>query len=609
MPPDLLTRGGPKHGWLLQQRPGAWGFKTGLAAPLKHFGRYFSQHRLSAMAPITLPLVICAIGLAFYSANFQGLQKNLFAYWDMLAVISFFDLNPRPSLLDMLRFRINEHSLFIPLAFFQIDHNYFGGRGNFIYPLLYLGTVGLALFSVAWASASRIPLNVRLICGAVALAGFFWVGNYETLTWDINLAVVLSFLFLLASCWVATAPRRAASSRWGLVNAAVAAVFAAAASYCTLHGLAAIPAVLLYAVLSRWRVAKILVFLVVALAALAPLFLTSQPNSFAGKSPDPLLLFSYIGRLLSIPFRAAAESIIALEIPDAILISVTWLTIAMVGVLALLRGRRDPTELRYFDFALLLVVSSVSMAAEMGFGRAAMNLGTDSRYAWVSLLFWFGALGVVLLSAKPQARPTFCAVLGAVLLVALAVSTPRLQQVVRERTQTIFASGVAASLGIYDLDNYRIFIAPAPVEAMWPRPRGNYKSYRDGPPFGWLGRNVSSFPRRHASKPCYGHVDMKTVLRADREVLRVSGWVVGHENAPLITSVLLVDASGSIIGLARPGLDRPDVDRAVAPLDIAPRSATLHSGFNALLRSNPHGKISLWAVDRKGRVCLVEEGR
>ena len=447
-----------------------------------------------------------------------------------------------------------------------------------------------------------------MIC-AIALAGFFWVGNYENLTWEIQLAVVLSVLFVLGSCWVATAPQ-AASLRLDLLFAAAAAILAVAASYCTLFGLAAIPAVLCQAVYARWRIAKSAVFLVVVTMLILPVFSRQGGSSIATKIPDPLPFLAYIGRLLSIPFKAAGESIIGLSVPDAIYIAIAWTAVAMVAILGLLRLRRVAPDNRHFDFALLLVITSLAMAAEIALGRTGMNFGTDSRYSVVALFFWFGALGVFLLSAKATpSRLTLGAALSTMLLLAFAVSTPRIEQAVRARTQTIFGAGVAASLGVYDLDPYRIFIAPLPVEVKWPRPRGEYQTYRDGPPFGWAGKPVSSFRPRPADHRCFGHVDIKTVLNAEKQLLNAVGWAFAHKDSPRIAAVFLVDAAGNIVGLARPGLNRPDIYQFAATHDFGPRSATLYSGFSAVVKADPQAEIALWALDARGRVCRVEGAR
>jgi hypothetical protein len=84
--------------------------------------------------------------------------------------------------------------------------------------------------------------------------------------------------------------------------------------------------------------------------------------------------------------------------------------------------------------------------------------------------------------------------------------------------------------------------------------------------------------------------------------LRVSGWVWDRLDRHAPRDLVLADASGLVIGLARSGLRRPDLSGKVA-------SAYLdEGGWKGYVTSPRNGPIEVYGVLREpGRYCRVGE--
>jgi hypothetical protein len=575
-------------------------------------------------------LCVANLMLAAHSITIQWNWRNTIPYLDTLDVLNFLDRGSSLTIADYFNFNHNAHKLFLSLYVFEIDHYWFGARGIVLYPILYVASAVLALVSVNWLFAGSITPTARASAISVSFAFFFWLGHYENLTWDIQIAELLSLVFAVLACFAAALVGNGRNQSWkrDVLAAAVSALLASSSSCLSLYGVAVFPIIGCHAVLARWRGPAFFVFLGLAILTLATFFL-SQRHSLAN---SPLMLQSsltlrygislatYIGVLLSGPIWSGIDSFLGNSIrfgsvsdPTLSLLRAVpaWLAIVAVAILATrrYRGRHAVSsryEAIYFDLAVLIAGTACSMAALVALGRFILGNPTSSRYMVVGSLFWMAVFGLAVLCTRPYFRTSTIAVTSATLYAILFASTSHFEQVVRNRAQFLVSAGVAASY-----DNYTL-LYPFPqapdVRAIWLRRRDPYPSFREAIPFGWLQHRISDFPAFTESY-CLGHIDTTNLSPlSGREFLSVEGWGV-IANRPAPEWLAIVNSDGIILGVGRPGLMRQDVYNGLRTLGVkGERDAMTYSGFRILAAAKKDAKLSLWLIDRSGRAYAAKFG-
>jgi hypothetical protein len=566
---------------------------------------------------LTLAIALPALGLATHSAVFQWYHRDLIPTYDMVDVIRFLDRRPNPTLLELYStFTGNEHRPFIPFYLYWIDYHWFGASGAFLFPVLYAITFALSLISVSWAMLSHFPPTARILSLALSLVCFFWVGHYENLSWEIQVHQMLCLLLVSAACLTAASIGGLDKKDVlkGTLRAALAGMLSFAATFSFAFGIASFVAIGAHGLLSRWRLPAFLVlffFAVVALALYLNTFVLLPYHSDPVVSlAHPVALLSYAGVVLSAPFWSAADSIVGFGwnawrgLP-------AWLALGLVSPVALLRYTRpalfQPIRDRAFlDFALLIVASTLIMAVMVALGRLTVNTGAESRYAVMASMFWTSIIGIAVLCMRAGLRYPVVLASSTLCLLLSAMSTPRLQDVVRAREQRLFGGAVAATLGVFDAPEFQIYPGTDAPAIIWSRPRGEFPSFGERVPFVWIGHSIGALSGRARDASCFGHIDAITLLDEQRHIFRADGWAFGQRATNRAVWVAIVDDAGMVVGLSRPDFVRPDVLKYYESREVrGDNEAMLHSGFQAVARLSRNSKISLWLIDTAGQACPV----
>ena len=409
----------------------------------------------------------------------------------------------------------------------------------------------------------------------------------------------------------------------GTLRASVAGLLSFAATFSMAYGVASFVAIGVHGLLSRWRLPAFLVFFLFAMVTMALYLGTYVPLPYHSDPivslAQPRALLGYAGLVLSAPFWSAADSIVGFEwgtwrgFP-------AWLAVGLISPVAWMRYTRpalfQPIRDRaLLDFALLIVASTLIMAVMIALGRLTVNAGADSRYAVVASMFWTSIIGIAVLCTKTRLRYPVVLASATLCLLLFSMSTPRLQDVERARAQIFFGGAVAATLGVFDLPDFRLYPSADAPASIWSRPRGNFPSFATRVPFVWIGHSIGALSARASHANCVGSIDAVIPLDEQRHIFRVDGWGFGERATDRVAWAAIVDDAGIVVGLGRPDFVRADVLKHYKSSGgLGDNEAMLHSGFQAVARLIRNSEISLWLIDgldnpvwlrRKLRSCKI----
>ena len=118
-----------------------------------------------------------------------------------------------------------------------------------------------------------------------------------------------------------------------------------------------------------------------------------------------------------------------------------------------------------------------------------------------------------------------------------------------------------------------------------------------------LGQPASSLLGGRTYAGCLGSIDGRALAGEGADAgLAIDGWAWGGRDGPP-SRVLVADAAGSVVGLARTGMPRPDVRTAMPEVD------TDLAGFRGYARIRSGAKLRLFTVSHDGgALCEVGAG-
>ncbi len=568
--------------------------------------------------------LLFACVLAYATVN-QGLMhwhfRLPFPFWDMFGINAVLDTTPRPGILHLYRtVRDNEHRPVVTFLFYVWDRHAYGDSGELLYRAIMVSNAVLALsLAGAVAVAARLARPIRLLFATAVSASLFCLMHYDNLTWQKQIHEIscMALLSVGVLCAALVSVRGDAARRPGAdIGLAVAAgLCCLAATYSFAFGLAAWPAVLAHAMLTRWRPAPLLAFVLFAAFAIVTYALTyrvlrhhTHPLQAAG---DPLAMALFILRTLGAPLFHMLEGIAS---PAAARL-VAELAGAAAAAAALAMGvlayrRRPPSATRGERVAAhhgaMLLAALSGMAVMIALGRLTINHGLDSRYLVLASMFWC-ALGATLAVMLPR-RAAIAAVFGfaAFAVAVAAVPVKRFENALRWREQDMYRAGVLATARLHVPNFPSLYPSPRLLFAVWHRPRPPGEAFARRAPFGWIGESIAGLPRAPASNDCRGTIEAFEPGLPGQTALTVSGWALAASDTATLRWIVVTDEAQRGVGVGKPGILRYDIRNRFRDQGIAAgRSRHLASGFRIAALSTPGSRLLLWGIDDAGRVCAL----
>ena len=264
----------------------------------------------------SLLLVATGTASAIFGSAYSIYLRTPFPFRDMVETMEFLDGNPAMWLGESFtRLHDMEHRPALPAFIWYADRLLSGSSG--LMPLL-VSHAALAAAAVlaVWNWAPRMNRNVpsTWLAPAAALAVMFSLINWINLTWEKQLHVAMSLLFLMISAHCAARLSLAGdgSVRPGAErNLLLAACAAWAAKFSFGYGLPAMPVITIHGMLARWPwryVAVSAAFSAIFVAAYFYFFSLGgrSAKGIANLTFDPLAIIAYMVRFLA---GAGLESI------------------------------------------------------------------------------------------------------------------------------------------------------------------------------------------------------------------------------------------------------------------------------------------------------------
>jgi hypothetical protein len=562
---------------------------------------------------ITFVMAAALFYLAVHQAMLQWEFRIPFPYWDMFATLDFLDHVPRPNILDIYHlYRDNEHRTIVPFIFYLWDRHSYGDSGAVLYPAIMVSNALLAasLFGIL-AVRGKFDIAQKTLFAAIVVFSFFSIVNYENLTWQHQVHVILSLTLLSFGLLIAaTVSTRADSNRSTPVDSALALVsgfLCLAATYSFGFGLAAWPAVVVHGLLTRWRWPPLLIFAATAAFAIVTYALTytvlathTDPTKAA---QEPLTLVVYV------------LHVIAGVLPSQTLVPIATVAAALAVILAIVlivgfyvvppKRPAIRSSNVVAGHAAMLIIASLCMALMVALGRMTVNSGGNSRYAVIGFIFWCALLILLLMVLRRRAASIIVLMFG---LFALAVGyLPQrdYQNLLRVQQQNMYRAGVMATDRLQYWPNFpALFYDGQLLDTIWHKPRPPFQSFAEREPFRWIGATLSDLPPAPASNRCFGVVDTITPLAEAPRVVSLSGWAFIAAPDAHLRWVVVTDASNRGLGVGKTGLARPDVRAAFAGRKINENAKDQnYSGYLIAAVREPGEQMLLWGIDDAGRAC------
>ncbi len=461
---------------------------------------------------------------------------------------------------------------------------------------LVLGRRSLALFVVA---ITAIP---NLMLSPFQMENFVW-----------SMQIVSPLLYLAATA--AFVSLSLSSSRNRGLFFALCVAFGAIASYTMANGTLIWPVLVIQAIYLRQN-RKV----VIALAAIGSFVMVSYIWHFArpvelgmgvgGMLRHPIDAILLLGLILGSPFRLHLGGDIAVGI----------LAPAVGGCLffhASYRLRMAPEWLSVlFAIILFIFLSAMSIIA----GRLTPEyLRFDSidpmpsRYFAMICLFWASlallALGVV---REPRTRPWLLCVFGIVFGCLMFRTIIHQLTEAEDWADVYVATDALGSALLLDVPDEQLLTVLWPSKVQRKERVAFLRNHRlamfDEPRARWMGKRIEDlFPP--LPDRCVGRIE-KTVS-IDKSSWRVEGWAWDTDTSGPPDDVLITDAAGRVIGLARAGLRHGYLPGfPIDPQGIPPSHAKFRRsewlGYVRQSSTISFEQVGLYGLSRnKGKVCAI----
>jgi hypothetical protein len=306
--------------------------------------------------------------------------------------------------------------------------------------------------------------------------------------------------------------------------------------------------------------------------------------------------------------------------------ALAWDIVAGIGAIAvagflLFRVSRAPTVERQWLSVLLaiilfVVVSTLSIIAGR-LTREYLNFGSidpiPSRYFTMICLFWASLALLALTSVqRPRTRPWLLCVFGIAFGCLMFRTIAHQFSEAEDWADVYVGTDAVGSALLLDAPDEQLLSVLWPAKEQREERTVFLRTHRlamfDEPRAGWMGKRVADL-FGPLSDRCIGAIE-KTV-RLDETSWRVEGWAWDADTSREPDDVLLTDATGRVIGLARAGLRhgyRPGFP--VEPQPVPPSHAKFRRsewlGYARQSSDTPLEQVGLYGLFRaKAKSCVI----
>jgi hypothetical protein len=501
--------------------------------------------------------------------------------------------------------RHNEHRLILDRLLMWADLHWFHGNtvlllvANYVLAALIAAMFWLILHERIFGA---LFTTTRVLLGLFSTAALFLLCQGENLTWGMTGQFWLVLLLPLCAFYCAhKSPDDGLSANFFLV-----CLCGIGAAGSMANGLAILPLTLAYVILTRQRISRIVVLLLLSITV--SFYYNKGGHSSGGYIllarnflSDPLNTTLYALYILGHPFAFVFDPA-GVRIAEAFGLLLILATAAKATSI-LAKPRFDLLQTSLVFFVLYILISVFAIAC----GRLVQGIAASSgRYttlaiiAWLTLLMFYSS---DLANLKPKWK-TPLALAMAPLLVLTANAQLRALDNWDEPIFEAKAIILGLALGVKDLAGATqiagpvegIGLVPHVAEIAYQKRIGILGQYPFRDVRAQLGSRVS-LPS--ALPECQGSIHSIEAIITDPRFVRVSGRLISPATDRKLKTLRLLDEHGVQIGSALFGQTTPDLNKNF-------ERRALHERYRGYVLSSASGKnVVVLGEDRRGPVCRL----
>jgi MFS family permease len=491
----------------------------------------------------------------------------------------------------------NEHRIVIPKFIYFLDMTYFDYKGYFPLVCIFIFQT-MVVGMLAWLLVSnKNYLLAKLLFISFAIVAVFDLTQYENFLSTFQTSFVGCFAFAVTA--LVLYAKYVESERRAYLFSAV--IFASLSSLSLASGLFIWLALALLAYFIRAKhyvqsfafVGTFLMFLLLYLHGyISPAIHANPVDSLIH---HPLLVLNFLAIWLGN---------IAGTVSAAKLLGSIGLFALIVLVVYLVRGEKRTHHVQIYTLlGICLFVLMAGFVISLGRINFGVEQAMASRYSTPVLLFWMGLLGSFLLVALESGRALL---IRAAVMFVLAAYVGLLAHHSRgENAMIAFQNQLSQgylgiTTGAYNnRPQLLLSVYPIPgliidkINLLRSHHLSSFSASR-AKPFE-MGSLFSSLGNHH--RQCMGHVN--SVSAVAKDTYQITGWAWNEASSSFPEWIYLVKG-GKVIGLGKPGIQRPDVITAIPSIN------KIRVGWQGFARDANDLKldnIEAYLVTRDGVYC------
>lgn len=491
----------------------------------------------------------------------------------------------------------NEHRIFLARIFFWLDLHFFKGLSIFLVIVNYIliGLLGY-FFSKILAkngTESRAPYFKFFL-----IAWLFSWCQRDNFIWAFESQFILAQLLPFVAFYsMYLSSIKQENSKLFVISLILG--FLSVGSMA--NGVLALPLMFMYAISLRMNTVKVWVLAIASICTVLLYFVNfHRPNShgsfFDVFKTDPLGIFHYITLYIGGPFYFATNSqFIATSF--AVILILTVIYMAIVNIFFYKNLSPYNLFLIYFIF-YIGITALVTAGGRLVFG---IDQALASRYMTPALMVW-GAFFVLIEQEIFLKNKAIYKWIWIPFLLLLLIFLPYQLSAFKSQRDVNFdkeLSALAVELGVIDQQRIgHIFHSAIKINEFSEMPRKNNLSVFGTPLIKDKRELINAKPdiKMEGLRSCLGAFEGLNFIKEDERYIHVYGWVWDANRSLSLDSLLLIDDSATVKGVAIIGAKRRDLGKQLN------RSA-LYSGFEGYLLKESLGK-NLLIIDPASKCGL-----
>ena len=486
-------------------------------------------------------------------------------FWDMWGGYLGFFLRVSDGDVSVWWAQHNEHRIVLSRVLFWVDIEFFDGASWFLIAVNYflVGANALLFWRILRsATATEKPSNDELVLSFFLIAWLFLWTQKENLTWGFQSQFILAQLLpLCALYWL---HKSVVGNRAGR-NFLVACGFGLASVGTMANGILVLPLMMIYALFTRQRIARVAVLFFLSVVTLYLYFYNYQAPAHHGSllqaiKEEPVDLLQYVLIYVGSPFgylvgKGTFGRIVAM------LMGVFLVGSSVRFAIKSLRSPREATLVWALLF-FILYIGGTALGTAGGRLIFGVNQALSARYTTPALMAWAALLilytPTILMSLRMGEKKYIF------ILLSLALPMLVCQLIaLKPEDRMLFDKQIAMlalELGVKDQKQVK-YVYPDVQGVLSVAEKSSAKnlSVFGMYPYQNMREQLGTSIQQSALPECSGNLDAVEIIDGENRYTRIRGWIFNPTSNTIPEVIRLLNAAGTVVGYVLPGESRADI--------------------------------------------------